>query len=337
LISIRTTGNYLEHVEEQLRAACGAYVHALSSTRQYAVDFDSAELVLFQTHLDSLVELAKRASSREEWESVQASLRGELREYRDKSIERIGKLRSDIQAAAEAMNAFATSVSAAGEDHQKEIDESVKQLRRAQICENLAEIRSIVAAATHAITESVTRMQNAHQLVVAQLRDELRLLHQQVENERRAALLDRATGVWNRQTLDSKLSELLALDEPFSILLVRLRNLKRLEELHSQTMVQSALKALLKRLAAMLSDDVVIGRWTEEHFMAILPLDASSAIGLQREASKRLTGTYTVQENGLSYTLSLQAIAGLVGRPQGSDGAQFMQKVIQMSDSLKNG
>jgi GGDEF domain-containing protein len=334
LISIRKAADELDRMEELLRTVAASYGRSIWSTGQYAVEFDSLEAAAFREHIEAIKGEADRAATVEDWQSVQASFRGELRDYRDRSTERIRRLKTEIQGAVNAMQVFADSVAASGADHEEQLTGALTQLHGIVRLNNLPGIRAVVETATKTIEASFEKLQKEHQLVIAQLRDELRLLHQQMDAERRAAFLDRATGVWNRPKIDSRVMELLENDEPFCILLISLRNLKRLEGQYSRTVIEGGIKAFLQRFSAMLGEDAAIGRWNEDHFAAILQVEPSVAITVSREAAKTLSGIYSVQENGLSLSVPLQAISGVIDRAAGADGPTFQKKLLQMSDAL---
>lgn len=336
MISIRKTSNELDRLDEIAKAAKASYSNAVWSAAQYTVELDAHDTGLFRDHLERVREEAEKAATPEEWQSVQASFRGELRQHRDRSLERLGRLRAELKAAAEAMHAFADSIATGGANHQDDVQEALDRLNGTARSDNLAEIRAAIAQTTGQIGASVERMQRSHQMVIAQLRDEIRLLHQQVETERRAPFLDEATGVWNRQKLDSRLGELLEEDDPFCVLVVCVRNLKRLDQRHPPAVIEGGIKALLQRFTAMLDSAAMVGRWDEETFAAILDVDPAAAISLSREATQRLSGTYPVQENGVARSITLQAVAGVIDRSSGADGPTFQQKLLQMSVALSS-
>lgn len=336
LISIRKATDELDRLEELLMVVASAYGNSIKSAGQYVVECDPLEASHFQEHIGGIKTKADRAATAEDWQSVGAAFRGELRDYRDKAIGRIQKMRSDLKAAASAMEIFATSVAASGADHKEHLEGALSQLHSTATSNDLGRIRVIVETATQTIATSFEKMEKEHTAVIVQLRDELRLLHEQRDAERRAAFLDRATGVWNRQKIDSNVDELLSRDESFCILMVCLRNLPRLETQHSRTVIEGAIKALLQRFSAMTGEDAMIGRWSKEAFAAILQIDAAVAIGVSREVSKQLTGTYAVQENGLAESVSLQTVGGVIDRASGTDASSFQQKLLQMADALKN-
>ncbi len=334
LISIRKSAEELDRLEQLLGAAADAYAHAIWSTSQYAVELDPGDLAAFRGHLNGLKQRVGSASAKDDWESLQASFRGELRDYRDQTADRIKQLRAEIVAAAEAMQTFADSVASSGADHLDDLEHALGELDGIASLKDLAAAQAVVASAREAIAVSVERMRKQHQMIVAQLRDELRLLHQQIETERKAAFLDRATGAWNAQKMGERVKELIEKDRPFCIILVCVRNLKRLERTHSRTVVEGGLKALLRRFHAQLGDDAMIGRTDETSFAAIVFAHPAEAIRISRDAAKRLAGSYSVQENGLAHSVALQVAAGVIDHAAGADGPSFEQKLVQMSEAL---
>lgn len=334
MISIRKSAEELDRLEEVVRLQGEVYRHAILSTSQYAIEVDPSDVGTFRSNLDRLEKLARVAKTRDEWEMVQASLRGELRDYRDLSSGRIARLREEIVAAAHAMQTFADSVAANGADHVESLQESLGRLDGVAKSNDLATIKGIVADARQAIAASVEQIRSHHQIVVAQLRDELRLLHEQIEAERKAVYVDRATGVWNAGKLQARIDELIDAGESFCVIVVCVRNLKRVEHTYAPSLAQMGLRALLRRFAGMLEDNVPLGRMNESSFAAILHVDSGEAIRVSRDASRRLTGTYAVQEEGLSHNVALRVATGVVDHGAGGDRAAFAQKLAQLSEAL---
>jgi len=232
------------------------------------------------------------------------------------------------------MMVFAETVAANGENHEQEVRAELQDLQAAAKSETIAEMRGGIGTAVAAIQTSVEQMQHGNQLVVAQLQDEIRVLHQQIEQERRALYTDRASGAWNRQKMDTHIDNLLRQNQPFCLLMVWVRNLKRLDTQYSRTVVEGTLKALIARFAALLGDDAIIGRWSQDQFVAVLDLPAARAMSLSGEVSTKLSGSYAVQENGQSQKISVQATAGVIDRAAGAPPATFHQKLEQLASAI---
>lgn len=322
-----------EKLEAALRECYGLAIHAIA---HYAVEVDPSLTASFRTHLKVIEEHSAAASTADELRSAQSSFRGEMREYRDQSAVRLEKLRQEVVNAAAAMTVFANSVASNGEDHQGQVSSQLHTLESHAQSNDIEDLRGAIGAAVVGIQASVEQIQRGNQLVVAQLQDEIRVLHLQFEQDRKVLFTDRASGAWNRQKIDIHLDNLLRQNQPFCLLLVRIRNLKRLESQHSRTVVEGTLRALISRLAAMTGEEAVIGRWSEDQFVAVLDLPSGRAIPLSTGASSKLSGSYAIQENGLAQIVMLQATAGVMDRNSTADASTFLQKLDQLAAAISN-
>jgi GGDEF domain-containing protein len=336
LISIRKTSEEPDRLDEMMKAATASYAHAVKSAAQYTVELDPSEANLFREHLDRIRADAERAAYPADWQAVQSSFRGELRDHRDRSLARLAKLRDEMKAAADVMQTFADNVAESGADHHENLHEALHKLAASANAAGLEQLRAAVAQTSAEIGASIERMERAHTLVIAQLRDEIRLLHHKIDAERQAVFLDTATGVWNRRKLEAYLKEILEAEDSFCALVVCIRNLNRLDQRYSPAIVESGVKALLQRFSTMVGEQAVLGRWDEETFAAILPVEPAAATPLSREAAKRLSGAYSVQENGMSRSIELQAAAGVIERSPDADATSFREKLLQLSAALLN-
>lgn len=336
MISIRKSVSDLDRLDELEKrediatALLDCYALAIDSAAHYVVEVEPGLAVEFRQNLKRIEEQTRTAVSANQLRAVQSSFRGELREYHDKSGGHLKKMRKEIENATAAMQVFAEAVASNGEDHEQEVSTQLRALESISTSTSIDEIRGGVRAAVSGVESSVLQMQRGNQLVVAQLQDEIRVLHQQIELERKALYTDSASGAWNRQKIDTHLDNLLRQNSPFCLLLVWVRNLKRLESQYSRNVVESTLKALISRFAAIAGEDGVIGRWSADQFVAVLDMPAGRAIALSAEASAKLSGSYAVQENGLAHKVIVHATAGVIERPPGVDTTTFHEKLKQL-------
>lgn len=340
MISIRKSFNDLDRLDELEKreslssAILECYALAIDSSAHYVVEVDPALAVEFRQHLKVIEGQSRAATSVDQLRSAQSSFRGELREYRDGSAGQLKKMRQEVENAIAAMMVFADTVASNGENHEQEVHAQLQDLEATAKKDRIEEIRSGIGVAVAGIQSSVEQIQRGNQLVVAQLQDEIRVLHQQIEQERKVLYTDRASGAWNRQKIDTHIDNLLRQNQPFCLLLVWVRNLKRLESQHSRTVVEGTLKALIARFAALTGDDAVIGRWNQDQFVAVLDVPAARAISLSAEATAKLSGSYAVQENGQSQKVAVQATAGVIDRPTGAAPESFHRKLEQLAGAI---
>jgi GGDEF domain-containing protein len=340
LISIRKSVNELDRLDELERreslssAILECYVLAIDSAAHYAVEVDPLLAGEFRQHLKVIQEQSRTAGSVDQLRDAQSSFRGELREYRDRSALQLKKMRQEVENATAAMVVFAETLAFNGENHEQDVRSKLQDLEATAKKDRIEEIRGGIGVAVAGLQSSVEQMQRGNLLVVAQLHDEIRVLHQQIEQERKVLYTDRASGAWNRQKVDTHIDNLLRQNQPFCLLLVSVRNLKRIESQQSRTVVEGTLQALVARFAALIGDDAIIGRWSQDQFVAVLDVPAARAISFSAEASAKLSGTYAVQENGQSQKVAVQATAGVIDRAAGAPAESFHRKLEQLAGAI---
>src|SRR6185436_5241241 len=138
-------------------------------------------------------------------EHVQDSFRGELRSYRQNAQIEIARMRTEIEAMIESMQSFMTNVSGSSQDLQQTLRQEFATLESTAESGDLDAIRESIRQVTDTAIRRCEEFQRAQESVTAQLQDEIRNLHKLVDQERRAALSDPVTGVWNRAKLDSRI------------------------------------------------------------------------------------------------------------------------------------
>jgi len=327
LNSILKSTTELDRLEELRRAAVECYTLAIQSASQYAVEIVPNQAAQFRARLKDIEQHWHTAEGADGFRQVQASFRGELRTYRDRSREQMTKLRKDLEGAASAMAAFADEIASHGSDHEKDLKDELGRLERVSASDDLTEIREGIRTAVDAIAVTLDQMRRGNQLIVAQLQDEIRALHQEFKEERRVLFTDPASGACTRQKLDLKIRELLRQDDRFSIIAIGLRNLPQVKLDYFPTLVELTLKALLVRFRVVLGGNTLIGRWDEQHFVAVFDPDPETLPAVSDELERKLNGDYALQENGILHNVALKVVAVALPHPAGSDPASFIDKL----------
>jgi GGDEF domain-containing protein len=327
LISTLTPPAELDSLDDLRRAVTECYTQAIRSVSQYAVEVDPNQVAEFRLHLRDIEQQWSAAKDITSLHGVQASFRGELREYRDQTREQLARLRKELESAAAAMTSFADDIASNGADHETGLKDELTRLERVGASSDLQQIRGGIRTALGEIAVSLDQMRRGNQLIVAQLQDEIRVLHQEFQAERRALFTDQASGAWTRQKLDLKIHELLRQDDRFSIIAVAVRNLPQVKLDCSRTLVEVTLKALLMRFRGLLGADTNIGRWNEQEFVAVLDLEPGTLTAIADELAKKLRGPYSAQENGLAHSVLLDVAAAAFEHLAGSDPVSFVCKL----------
>jgi len=334
LISTLKSATELDRPDDLRRAVTECYTLAIRSVSQYAVEIDPNQIAEFRLHLKDIEQQWFAAQGVEELQQVQASFRGELREYHDQTREQLARLRKELEGAAAAMASFAGEIASHGADHENELKSELERLEHVSASDDLHEIRGGIRTALGEIAVSLDQMCRGNQLIVAQLQDEIRVLHQEFQAERRALFTDQSSGAWTRQKLDLKIHELLRQDDRFSIVAIAVRNFPQVKLDYSRTVLEVTLKALLMRLRGTLGPDTLVGRWNEQEFVAILDLQPDTLAAIAGALAKKLCGPYSAQENGFAHSVLLDVATGALEYPARSDPASFMLKLERTMGAL---
>ncbi len=317
-------------MEQRRQLSHSGYVNAIRAAADYAIELDPAQTGALRQNLERIRQQLENASEAEDFLTVQAGFRGELRLYRDRSAEWLEKMSRELQASAMAMQTLAGSLTTNGEDHEEKIGAGLRALAAVQDCEDLAQAKQVTHDAALTISQSCEQLRRANHLVTAQLHDELRSLHREIDSERRALFTDAASGAWTREKLTLRLEDNLRGDDAFCVVMVAITNLKRLGAMHSRAVIDEALKALVKRIHGIVSKDAMMGRWSEDQFAVLLEVTPGHAMTVSAEIAKGLSAHFSIQENGIARSLTLRIATSVVGRPFGGDPAQFREKLAML-------
>ena len=289
--------------------ALDCYLAAVKAMAQYAVELDDE---ITGTHRKYLSALADEVASAEPTalSESRATLRGLLRDYRDRASRYLNTLRDELAGTARALQEILDALSQTDNDHEAKVRTAVSRLRQIVAASGEDEMHAAVAAAADTIEASLEQIRKQHQLTVSQFVMEIRMLHKRIDALERAASIDSLTKLWNRPEMEERIHS----PQPagFSLILVRAAGF-RLAEAHFNREVSEELAgAFCKRLRNCLPPSATIGRWSADQFIALLGLSQPEALGAARWISEHLGGTYSCLLNGKTVRPSLQLTVAVV-------------------------
>lgn len=336
MISLRKSVNELERLEELHRTAVKCYSEALHSTGRNAIELDSAQTAHFRAQLQALRDQLRADATRRELEAVQISFDTELKDYHDKTRDQIQHLRQEVQAAAAAVESFAGSISESEGNLEARIERELNTLNQSASSDDIRVLRSAIQGSTAKISASVHEMRASNQLVIAQLKDEIRLLHQEIQSARRTQPAPDPAAE-SRQQMSGRMQEFINKRTPFSVLLVVVCNLEGLQNCYSTNTIESALRALQSRFENILPSSATVGRWTRDQFAAILSAAPGNAIEMSREVVRSLSDPFLERDQSGTQSIVFSPRAGVVEFSPGSDLAKFQVRLKQLAEALATG
>ena len=218
MISILKTGSKMERLEKDKNAAVECYGLAIASTEQNVIELDQEQASLFRAELQALVKELGEGTTPEELRKIQDRFHDDLHEYRHSAHEQIRQLRKEMGAALSALEEFAGHSAAHGDGYEKELRRALKNLEAAAFSGRFEDIRAAIRAASVDILASFAQMRAQNQFAIAQLKDEIRLLHQRIQGGRGS--MAPAPETWNRQDMDRQIDEMLKQNTSFCLVLI---------------------------------------------------------------------------------------------------------------------
>jgi GGDEF domain-containing protein len=331
VLSFRKSVDQLDLVAEQHALLQRTLARFVQATSQYAIELKREHAEAFRANLERIQERAERVASAGDADQLQADFRGELRAYLDTSQGEIWRMRSEMSDVIASMQTFLANSVRSGTNHQQVLRREFKNLDDAAQAGDLTAIRGAVRRATETAFRSYEEIQRAQVTVIAQLQDEIRHLHEQVGYERKAALSDPSTGLWNRSKLDARIKELLLLNEGFCVYFIgvpRLLHLSRRDPRIGPAFLRS-LAGRLQTAAGGNGEFGMAGRWSAEVFAIVFNLPLASAPASPAGMQSDLSGDYSIQVEGSSTSLSVEVAVQAIERLRDIPEATFYQELGQ--------
>jgi GGDEF domain-containing protein len=267
--------NRLKRAEAARGMVTREYARLIRTVAENAVELDPVPADEFRRLLRPLQTKAESAESAAEFAEVHTAFREELRRYRGKCEELFHRIQSELSSAETAMESIAGSVAGSGAELEAKVTREITRLEEAADTGDIELIRETIHDSTAALAAAYEELQRASQVMIVQLQDEIRSLHQGLAEERRALYTDPTSGAWVRPKLDRQIEDLLRKGDTFWVLLARV---EWKEPAVTQAEADTCLAALVRRLEESLGRDAMIGRWDHDVFAAVLALDADPEV-----------------------------------------------------------
>jgi GGDEF domain-containing protein len=334
LISIRKTANELERLEDFGLSAVACYSQAIAATDRYAIEFNAEQVAHFRAQLQSLKQQLRDAAGPEQLKSVQASFDTELKGFQERVRGYLDQLRKDVASASAAVETFTSSFTQSGSDLEADVKQELQHLNKATASNDIDEMRNRIRTATAKITSSVEQMRSCNQLAVAQLKDEIRILHQEIQGMQRSLRAPDEEQNQARNHLHNRMSELARRGRPFSVLLAVIRNLDGLHNCHGPKVLESGVNTFKARFESKLSGSVTVERLSKDQFAAVLDIEPAGAITASRDVMLTLSAPIVELAGGAMHTLIYDVATGVIDFAPGADPREFQTKVTQLVAAL---
>ncbi len=324
MISIQSSLTELERSHQIRAAVLDCYVLAIKNIAHYAVDLDEELTTCHRKYLASLADEVS-AGTPEALSDSRATLRGLLRDYRDKAAQFVAGLRDELAVTARTLEEVLDSLGQADGDHENNLRAAIAKLRQVAATPGFSALGVVISTTADSIEHSLEQVRKQHQLTTSQFLVEIRMLHKRVDALEAAASIDEVTRFSTREELAEQIRSSAA--GQYCLLLVGARGLRRAEVQFGKEVGETLAGAFAKRLRNSLPNTAVIGRWGPEEFVAILLSKRSEALASAKWINENLSGAYACLKAGKTVRPVVQLTVGVVDTAANETPARILERV----------
>jgi GGDEF domain-containing protein len=326
MISIHKTITELEESQQQRDLAFDCYLEALRNIAHYTIEFDNSITEPYRRYVTSLAEEVSAAAP-ESLAQSRGTLRGLLRDYGDKASHYLAELREQLASTARALEETVESLAQTDGDHELRLRSAVANLRRAAESPEGAPLHNLLGTTVDTIQQSIEQARREHQITVAQFQTEIRMLHKRIDMLETAACVDALTKMFTRREMEDRIRQ--ARPGGCCLLLIKVTGFREAELNFNGDVAAELTTAFSRRLRNTLPEGAVIGRWSEEEFIAVTQLPKQEAVNLAKHIADHLAGSYACLLAGRSVHPALQLRVGTVDST-GDTPERILRKITEI-------
>ncbi len=322
MVSIGVSLAELEKCHKERDAAMDCYAQAIRDMAHYTVELEPAEAEPQRKYLNALADEVSSGKA-EALGETRATLRGLLRDYRDKVAHYVNRLREELDGMARAFEQILSSLSQADGEQEFRLRSALARIRNLARSPEGSAVSAVLLSATDDISQGLEQMRKQHQLTVSQLQVEMGMLHKRIDALEAAASLDQLTELYNRREMEERIR---LGPGSFRLVLARVSGLRRAEIQYRPEVAAELTAAFTKRLRNSLPESAVLGRWGHEEFIAMLSISVKDATAVAKTIAEQLSGPYACLLAGKTVRPSLQLTVAVVDS-EGSNTDRILQRV----------
>ena len=302
MISIRHTVTELERYEQERTAAVECYHQAILNLAHYTIEISPEITGPQRQYLKTLAGTVANATADVLAES-QGTLRGLLRDYRDKAAGFLGQMRQELAATTRALEELMDSLAQSDGDNEARLKTNLVRLREVAGRPEAAAVRASLLATAGKLEEGLEEVRKQHQLALAQFQVEIRMLHQRIDSLEAASAIDSLTKLCGRTEMEEHIRS----TEPgYCLLLARVSGLSLAKTRFNGDVARQLVAAFVRRLRNCLPPGTMLGRWGNEEFIALVNVPKIQAIKLTQSIGEQLSGPYACVKDGKTVRPAIQ-------------------------------
>jgi GGDEF domain-containing protein len=329
MISIQQNLTELEKSHRVRTIALDCYLAAIHNMAEFAVDLDAAITAPHRRYLSDLAAGLPDALPEVLAES-RASLRELLRDYHDRAGAYLADFRNQLGSTAQALCEMVAGLSQCDTDHSEKLRGALVRLREVANSPEGSPVRVVVGGVADTIELSLEQMRKQHRFTVAQLQTEMRLLHNRIDSLETKISTDEVTKFSNRRFMAEFLGAVPPAGTGFLIL--KISGLAEARAKFGPAIADDVVATFGRRLRNTVPKETVVGRWSEQDFLAIVPAAKPLDRTLVKPVVEHLSMPYACMIGGKVARIPLVVTAECLAIAPGATAEQIQ---AQVADAFK--
>ena len=334
MLSIKRSLSELERWVALQEATLVYYRSAIETMAQYAVETDSELTREHRGHLEAIAASLRADMGEKGLQESRAQLRAELRDYRDKASRYLSTLQTELATTAENFEQLTDALSQVHEDCEERFEEELDGLRELARLQDIDAMRQGLLSGSGRLVECLEELKRQHQCTLGQFTIEIQMLHERIERLEAGAQIEKRGLTLKRSAIEDRIEVEAARDRCFSLAFFHIRDAPRIAE--DKVIWEQLESAFAKRLANAAGVDAALGRWSEDTFVALLPLGRSEALLLSQAAVQRLAGVYVFVRDGASSRIQIEVLSDVADFQTGETGRSLLERAARLIAALPN-
>ena len=316
-----------------VKSAVVSYRGALKAIGHFATQACPEKGDEMQMQLAALADAVADMPHPEALASTHAAVESHIRKYGESALEYSRRKAAEVR---ELMMVAARTAESLGERdrrYTREFREFSGRLSAIAGLEDLTRMRTSLIESAAELKSCVDRMAQENQSTVSQLRAEVAIYQQRLEESQRQASVDSLTGLHNRRKIEQHLALRLEQARPFTVMIFDVNGFKQINDTYGHVAGDDLLKQFAAELKAASASSDMVGRWGGDEFIVVLE-GAMADVQTQAARFKEwVCGEYVVSGR----KIPVEAAIGMAGWQRGETIRQLLARADAAMYEQKRG
>lgn len=275
--------------------ALDCYRAAVRDVAFYAIELDKDVTAQYRRELARLETCAGEAPA--------DALPALLRTYRKQTVAYVSRLSRELADSAAGLRQILDFVVEGDGDYETRLRRALARLEAFACSPQAGGLHKALIAAISTVKGGLDEIARRQGSAVAQLMEEIRILHKKIDSMESAASVEVLAAVLARAELEKRIQSQPA--RAGRLMLLAVAGFREAQAHFDKQVATQLAAGFLKRLYRILPDGSAVGRWSEEEFLILLA-DEQAAIPPDNILQDQLSGSYACSQDGKTVRPTLQ-------------------------------